>query len=233
MVYFCYIDESGTPQIPGNTSHYVLCGISIPVKDWKMCDMAINKIKSKYALTDMEIHTGWIVRSYIEQSKIAGFGQMSYDERRSEVIRQRKAEIFRIKKLNNSKSLKQIKKNYKQTEAYIHLTYSERISFIREVADAIGNWRNARPCRQCPSMLRSLDKLGPQALDRPEVPGRLSRVYFFYTRDNFPDWRLPVTKISDTAPPILSFSKQITILQDSFAAHRGHGLQMEAAGICK
>lgn len=111
--------------------------------------MAINKIKSKYALTDMEIHTGWIVRSYIEQSKIAGFGQMSYDERRSEVIRQRKAEIFRIKKLNNSKSLKQLKKNYKQTEAYIHLTYSERISFIREVADAIGNWRNARIFAEC------------------------------------------------------------------------------------
>lgn len=29
MVYFCYVDESGTLQIPGNTSHYVLCGISI------------------------------------------------------------------------------------------------------------------------------------------------------------------------------------------------------------
>ena len=27
MVYFCYIDESGTPQVPGNTSHYVLCGV--------------------------------------------------------------------------------------------------------------------------------------------------------------------------------------------------------------
>lgn len=38
MVYFCYIDESGTPQVPGNTSHYVLCGVSIPVKFWKKCD---------------------------------------------------------------------------------------------------------------------------------------------------------------------------------------------------
>lgn len=47
MVYFCYVDESGTPQIPGNTSHYILCGISIPVKDWKKCDSAINKIKAK------------------------------------------------------------------------------------------------------------------------------------------------------------------------------------------
>lgn len=51
MVYFCYVDESGTPQIPGNTSHYILCGISIPVKDWKKCDSAINKIKAKYLVS--------------------------------------------------------------------------------------------------------------------------------------------------------------------------------------
>lgn len=58
MVYFCYVDESGTPQIPGNTSHYVLCGISIPVKDWKRCDVAINKIKAKYGLADIADQVG-------------------------------------------------------------------------------------------------------------------------------------------------------------------------------
>lgn len=149
MVYFCYIDESGTPQIPGNTSHYVLCGISIPVKDWKKCDVAINKIKTKYGLSETEIHTGWIVRSYFEQTRIPGFEQMSYEDRRSEVLKQRKAEIFRVKKQNNSKTLKQLKKNYKQTDAYIHLTYNERLSFIREVADQIGRWKYARIFAEC------------------------------------------------------------------------------------
>lgn len=149
MVYFCYIDESGTPQIPGNTSHYVLCGISIPVKDWKKCDIAINIIKARYGLSDTEIHTGWIVRSYLEQSRISGFEQMSYEERRAEVIKQRKAEIFRVKKLNNSKALKQLKKNYKQTEAYIHLTYDERVAFIRDIADQIGSWSHARIFAEC------------------------------------------------------------------------------------
>lgn len=24
MMYFCYIDESGTPEIPGTSSHYVI-----------------------------------------------------------------------------------------------------------------------------------------------------------------------------------------------------------------
>lgn len=149
MVYFCYVDESGTPQIPGNTSHYILCGISIPVKDWKKCDSAINKIKAKYDLSDSEIHTGWIMRSYLEQTKIPNFETMSFNDRRSEVIKQRKAEIFRVKKTNNSKALKQLKKNYKQTEAYIHLTYDERIAFIREIADQVGSWKHARIFAEC------------------------------------------------------------------------------------
>lgn len=149
MVYFCYVDESGTPQIPGNTSHYILCGISIPVKDWRKCDSAINKFKAKYGLSDSEIHTGWIMRSYLEQTKIPGFETMSFNDRRSEVIKQRKAEIFRVKKTNNSKALKQLKKNYKQTEAYIHLTYDERIAFIREIADQVGSWKHARIFAEC------------------------------------------------------------------------------------
>lgn len=131
MVYFCYIDESGTPQVPGNTSHYVLCGISIPVNCWKKCDTSINKIKAKYGLSDNEIHTGWIIRPYIEQTKIPNFEILSYENRRSEVLKQRKAEIFRVKKKKDSKALKQLKKNYRQTEAYIHLTYNERIDFIK------------------------------------------------------------------------------------------------------
>ena len=76
---------------------------------------------TKYGLSESEIHTGWIMRSYLEQTKIPGFDTMSFADRRSEVIKQRKAEIFRVKKTNNSKALKQLKKNYKQTDAYIHL----------------------------------------------------------------------------------------------------------------
>ncbi|MBU1627456.1 DUF3800 domain-containing protein, partial [bacterium] len=41
----CYIDESGTPDIPGNTSHFVLCGLSIPISKWKDCESKICQIK--------------------------------------------------------------------------------------------------------------------------------------------------------------------------------------------
>lgn len=149
MVYFCYIDESGTPQIPGNTSHYVLCGLSIPVKYWKRCDKQINKIKVKYGLAGAEIHTGWIKRTYLEQSKIVDFEKLSYADRRSAVLSARTAEVYRVKNQHNPKALKQLKKNFKNTEPYIHLTYQERMDFLREVADAIGSWSYARIFAEC------------------------------------------------------------------------------------
>jgi hypothetical protein len=49
-MYLCYIDESGTSDIPGNTSHFVLAGLSIPIWHWKDCDREVETIKRKYAL---------------------------------------------------------------------------------------------------------------------------------------------------------------------------------------
>jgi hypothetical protein len=37
-MHFCYVDESGTSNIPGNTSHFVLAGLSIPIELWQNCD---------------------------------------------------------------------------------------------------------------------------------------------------------------------------------------------------
>ena len=149
MVYFCYIDESGTPQVPGNTSHYVLCGVSIPVKFWRKCDRSISAIKNKYHLSGAEIHTGWIMRTYLEQSKIPDFDKLSYDDRRREVIKMRKSEIFKVQKSKDTKGLKQLKKNYKHTEPYIHLTHNERMDFLREIADLIGKSSFIRIFAEC------------------------------------------------------------------------------------
>jgi hypothetical protein len=144
MVYFCYIDESGTPQIPGNTSHYVLIGISIPIDKWKLCEKRIFRIKRKYDLVGSEIHTGWIVRKYLEQSRIPNFDQLDYATRRHEVAKIRKKELLRLQKSQKKAHYKQTRKNYRQTDAYIHLTHSERMSFIEEVADLVGSLSFAR-----------------------------------------------------------------------------------------
>jgi len=49
-VYICYIDESGTPEVHGNTSHYVLAGLSVPIWHWRTCEDEITAIKNRYAL---------------------------------------------------------------------------------------------------------------------------------------------------------------------------------------
>src|SRR5438046_159793 len=59
-MHLCYLDESGTPDIPGNTSHYVLAGLSVPIWNWKTCEKEIGIIRRKYDLQNREIHTAWI-----------------------------------------------------------------------------------------------------------------------------------------------------------------------------
>lgn len=149
MVYFCYIDESGTAQIPGNSSHYVLCGISIPINNWKLCDSQISRIKKKYNLINAEIHTGWILRSYLEQTKITNFESLSQTDRRTAVNQYRKKELYKLQKSGNKALYKQTRKNYKKTEEYIHLTHAERVEFIQEIADLIGKWGFARIFAEC------------------------------------------------------------------------------------
>lgn len=149
-MYLCYIDESGTPEVPGTTSHYILAGLSVPIWMWKVCEDEISRVKRKYDLIDKEIHTGWLLRNYTEQNKVAGFASMPYVQRRSEVERYRRAELLRLQKSTATrKQLKQTKKNYEQTKDYIHLTFDERRTFVLEVAQTIGNWGFARLFAEC------------------------------------------------------------------------------------
>lgn len=148
-MYICYIDESGTPDIPGNTSHFVLAGISIPVWHWKDCDNEINAIKDKYCVGEAEIHVGWMLRPYKEQRNIVDFETLTYSQRRAQVASLRIAEIFRLQRANNPRLLKQTKKNFQKTDAYTHLSYEERKNLVFEIAECISNWGFARVFAEC------------------------------------------------------------------------------------
>ena len=149
-MYICYIDESGTSSIPGNTSHFVLAGISIPISKWKTCEKDITILKRKYSLDSAEIHTGWLIRNYTEQNKIVDFSTLNYQQRRFEVNKLRKSEILQLQKNpSNQKSLKQIKKNYLKTDPYIHLSFDERKQFVIDLVKQIGSWSFARLFAEC------------------------------------------------------------------------------------
>ncbi|NMB68692.1 MAG: DUF3800 domain-containing protein [Chloroflexi bacterium] len=148
-MYLCYVDESGTSDIPGNSSHFILAGLSIPIWNWKSCDQEIDRIKRRYDLCEAEIHIAWILRPYLEQTKISDFDKLNYVQRRSAVEAYRKSEILRLQRSKNPKLLKQTKKNFQKTNSYIHLTYMERKKFIFDVANAISKWRDARLFAEC------------------------------------------------------------------------------------
>lgn len=170
-MYLCYIDESGTSSIPGNTSHFVLAGISVPIWHWTNSDSELNAIKRRYALEQAEIHTAWMLRPYLEQSRITDFAALNYEQRRYEVNKARNRHLLALQQGNNPKRYRQAKKNYKKTEAYIHLSLSERKKFISEIADCVGGWRSTRLFAECIDKLhfdptRSLRTVDEQAFEQ-------------------------------------------------------------------
>ena len=218
LVYFCYIDESGTPEVPGNTSHYVLAGLSIPISYWKLCEKGITRVKQKYGLQDSEVHTGWIVRMYLEQSKIVGFDGMDYAQRRHEVQKLRKAELLKLQKSPNKNLYKQTRKNYRQTEAYIHLTHKERTTFIQELADLVGNWSFARLFAECINKIHFDPIRARQSVDEQALEQLVSRFeqYMKIVSKSTNNAKLFGTLIHDNNETV---SKKHTALMKKFHNH--------------
>lgn len=146
----CYIDESGTPEIPGTTSHFVLAGFALPVHKWKECEVAIQKCKANFQLANAEIHVGWLIKPYPEQKHISNFDTLSQADRVREVNRFRNANLLKLQ--SNPKASKQYhntKKTYTKTKNYIHLTFEERKNFVTEISKLIGSWSFCRLFADC------------------------------------------------------------------------------------
>jgi hypothetical protein len=143
-MYLCYADESGTSDVPGTSSHFVLAGLAIPISQWRHADIQISWVLRKYGLYGQEIHTAWVLRKYLEQSRVPDFDSLTRPERRSAATKLRTAELLRLQKSNNKQQYRQTKKNYQHTDAYIHLSFDERKDLIRELATCVSNWSFAK-----------------------------------------------------------------------------------------
>lgn len=142
-MYLCYLDESGVQENAG-TSHFVLLGLAIPGGCWKQWDAQVDDLKRPFGLKNTEIHTAWMVRRYVEQERISGFEALDRQTRRDEVERCRQGHLLRLAAHGTQRQLKEAQKNYRKTFPYVHLTRRERLDFIRQVADRIGSWQDAR-----------------------------------------------------------------------------------------
>ncbi len=148
-MYVCYVDESGTPDIPGNTSHFILAGISIPIWHWRGADSDISVILKRYGLAGQEFHTAWVLRRYLEQSRVPDFAKLNWHDRRVAVERLRNTYLLNLQKAGQIKLYRQAKKNFRHTAAYVHLTVDDRKSLTREIADRVSDWGYARLFAEC------------------------------------------------------------------------------------
>ena len=174
-MHLCYIDESGTPDLPGNTSHFILAGLVIPIWHWRNADREIRNIKYRFGLQDAEIHTAWILRKYREQKQIENFDGLGPEERRAKVLRFRHAHILELQRSNNNRAYRQTRKNYKQTAQYIHLTFEERCDFVESVAECVSNWGFARLIAECVDKIHFDPQKTPLCVDEQAFEQVVSR----------------------------------------------------------
>ena len=143
-MYLCYVDESGSAGTSSDNSHFVLAGLSIPIWRWRDADLSVSRILGTYGLDNAELHTAWMMRKYLEQSKIPRFKELSWTDRRRAVHRYRSEELSRLSGASNDTRRKRIRKLHRNTESYIHLTWEERREAVLGVAKVIRNWGFAR-----------------------------------------------------------------------------------------
>ena len=143
----------------------MLLGLSIEAWDWRNQDRAVSVVKRRFGLANAEIHTGWMTRRYLEQEKIPSFDALDWPARRDRVRSERDAQLIKVDALKGSISARELRKNYRKTDAYIHLTLAERITFLREIASLIGGWGNTR------LFAHSIDKSSFAAIP-PAIPPR-------------------------------------------------------------
>ncbi|HVO61684.1 MAG TPA: DUF3800 domain-containing protein [Terriglobales bacterium] len=186
-MYVCYIDESGTPEIPGNTSHYVLAGFAIPLRHWRPIDKAISAILEQFGLGGEEFHTAWLLRPYLEQTKVSDFEKLDWKSRRIEVDRLRTSHLLRLQRSGPKKSYNQTKKNYTQTKAYIHLTLKERTQLVHQVADMVSKWDTARLFAECIDKVHFSPALAGCTVDEQAFEQLVSRFEQFLVNTENPE----------------------------------------------
>ena len=142
-MYICYLDESGVQENTG-TPYFVLSGLAIPAEQWKDLERQITACKRNRGLEDAEIHAAWVARRYVEQEQIADFDTLGWPARRVAAEKKRDEALIKLAARKSASHLKEAKKNYRKTHAYIHLNLLERTQLLKDLADIIGGWREAR-----------------------------------------------------------------------------------------
>ena len=139
-----YMDESGVEELLPSNTHFVLLGLMIPADLWKSITEQLEVVKDRYALRDVEIHTGWMYRGYSEQDSVPGFESLDLDDRRTEVEKaiRRRAGIIGV--TGRREKVIAYRRESKSIRPYIHLTQKQRRDCLLELANKLVSFSGVR-----------------------------------------------------------------------------------------
>jgi hypothetical protein len=142
-MHIIYVDESGIPELIPTSQHFVIAAVSIPLTSWKSYDSQLRNLLIRHRLIDVELHTAWMARKYPEQERIQNFTAQNDSDRRDLVTVERRKDIAKAS-LKGEEAVRGLRKNYKKTDGYIHLSFDERKEILRQVANVIAGWDDSR-----------------------------------------------------------------------------------------
>lgn len=192
-----YLDESGTPEATGNTSHFVLVALAIPGATWKAKDRDVLAIKQQFGLGEDELHAAWLNRRYAEQEQVPNFPDLAPADRVKAVKAVREAMLLKRAALKGVGSLRDLKKNYQRTESYLHLTLTERRELLRRVAETVGMWTDAVLFADCIDK-RALARGRGASPFEEAFDQVVTRFHRYLARQGDPDYGLLVQDQNDT-----------------------------------
>ena len=80
-----------------------------------------------------------MIRRYAEQERIPNFDKLDTATRKAAVLKERKIDLGKAA-LGGKNAVRLLTRNYRKTAPYIHLTHTERVMLIRNLADLVGTW---------------------------------------------------------------------------------------------
>jgi len=137
-MFILYIDGSGTPELlDPNNNLYVLTGVCVHEGTWFALEKRVANLKRSYALegADFELHAKDFCVSISEQGRIGDFELLAPVARKQAVTALRQAKLASV----HGEQRDSLKKKFRSTEPFVHLTRRERSSLLEDGLDLVGS----------------------------------------------------------------------------------------------
>jgi hypothetical protein len=137
LMYLLYVDASGTPEQQDASRHYTLLGICIHEGTWFALNRRVDGLKRRFSFAgqDFELHVKEFAFSINEQAKIPDFENMSWTDRRARVLAIREE---RLVAEPDPTRRAELRRKYRKTDAFIHLSRLERSQLLEHTLDLVG-----------------------------------------------------------------------------------------------